>query len=166
MPDLSVLGGAEKITTYDTPDGAISFRYPKTWTVTVGGAPLVAELASGGALAAIYAYPRKDLGTDGAAVRASRKRVLASLEDRAPGFLIQGSRIFEVDGSPAVQVIGRGLIDDTIVRTRSVHVYKEDTEWVINAYARRDDYDTANRIAFDRLIRTAKLVDTLPNEKD
>ncbi len=164
-PDLSALGKPGKTAEFKSGDGSLRFRHPKSWVVAGGQAPQVATLASGSALAAIYAYPREDLGTDPAAVEASRKRIIASLEVRAPGFLLQGSEITRVDGSPAVEIRGRGLVGGTVVRTRSVHVYKDATEWVIDAYARPASFRAANRIAFEPLLRTARLAGRVPKEE-
>lgn len=159
VPDLTALGKPGKTLDFASADGSLRFRFPATWTVTRGEAPLVATLASGSALASIYAYPREDLGTDPASVRASLKRVLASLEERDPGFLVQSTRVTEVDGSPAVEIVGRGLVAGTVVRTRSVHVYKDETEWVVNAYAIPGSFDAADRIAFEPLLQSAELAD-------
>jgi hypothetical protein len=48
------------------------------------------------------------------------------------------------------------------VKTRSVHVYKREVEWVIDAYARPGQFEEANRIAFGLLLATIDLSEELP----
>lgn len=154
-PDLDRLGrpGA----TEEFVSSAVRFRHPSSWLAQATDPPQYAQLASGGALAAVYAYPRSDLGTDPASVAAARRRVVESLHRRAPGFLVERTRVVEVDGSPAVEVRGRGKVAGEQVESRSVHIYKPAVEWVIDAYARPAQFAEANRVAFDPMLASIEL---------
>ena len=154
-PDLDRLGPSGP--TEEFVSGAVRFRHPSSWLAQGANPPQYAQLASGGALAAVYAYPRSDLGTNPASVEASRRRVIESLHRRAPGFLVDRTRVTEVDGSPAVEVRGRGKVAGERVETRSVHVYKPAVEWVIDAYARPAQFAEANRVAFGPMLASIKL---------
>lgn len=160
-PDLDRLGAPGENVEFEIP-GAVSFRHPQSWIALGANPPQYATLASGGALAAVYAYPRTDLGTDPASVDDSRRRLIRSLRDREPGFLIERAGITEVDGAPAVEIRARGAVADEPVETRSVHVYKPDVEWVIDAYARPRQFERANEIAFGLLLATIELSDDPP----
>jgi hypothetical protein len=162
-PDLNSLGRPGPTAEFER-EGAVSFRHPRSWVALGAEPPQYASLASGGALAAIYGYPRTDLGTDTASVEASRRRLVRSLREREPGFLVERTEIIRVDGSPAIEIRGRGAIAGKPVETRSVHVYKPAVEWVIDAYARPGQFAEADRIAFELLLETIDLSDELPAE--
>lgn len=161
-PDLAQLGKPGDEQRFTAPDDSVSFRYPASWVASGALPPTVASLGSGSALATVYAYRRQDLGTDPAAVEASRKRLIASLRERDPGFAIDRTRITTIDGSPAVEVRGRGAIAGKPVRTRSVHVYKGSVEWVIDAYATPARFAAANRIGFAPMLASIDLASRLP----
>ena len=159
-PDLDRLGRPGP--TEEFVASGVRFRHPRSWVAQVANPPQYAQLASGGALAAVYAYPRSDLGGDPTSVEAARRRVVESLHRRAPGFLVERTRIVEVDGAPAVEVRGRGKVAGERVESRSVHVYKPAVEWVIDAYARPAQFAEANRIAFGPMLASIELSDTPP----
>jgi hypothetical protein len=162
-PDLDRLG--QPGTTELFVSSAVRFRHPRSWVAQVANPPQYAQLATGGALAAVYAYPRSDLGTDPASVESARRRVIESLHRREPGFLVERTRVVEVDGAPAVEVRGRGTIAGVPVESRSVHVYKPAVEWVIDAYARPAQFAEANRVAFGPMLASIHLSDTPPEER-
>jgi hypothetical protein len=156
-PNLNALGEPGRTATFTSSEGTVSFRHPRTWLAAEGPPPAVAQLTSGGAVATVYVYPRDDLATDPASVLASRERVIDSLRRRAPGFLVLRTSIGEIDGSPALEVRGRGTVGGRPVETRSVHVYKPRVEYVIDAFARPAQFADANRIAFEPLLRSLRL---------
>jgi hypothetical protein len=154
---LEQLGPAVSLVNFTVPSGEVSFGRPSSWSVSAGTLPQVAQLSSGSAVATIYAYPRTDLPLSGDGAEASRQRLLRSLSERAPSFQVQSSRLREVDGAPAVEIIGRGRIAGHPVRTKSVHVYKGDAEYVIDAYARPRSFRAAETEAFNPLLATIRL---------
>jgi hypothetical protein len=162
-PDLNSLGRPGPTAEFES-EAAVSFRHPRSWVARGAEPPRYASLASGGALAAIYGYPRTDLDSDAASVEASLRRLIQSLREREPGFLVERSEVTRVDGSPAIEIRGRGEIAGKPVQTRSVHVYKPGVEWVIDAYARPGQFAEADRIAFELLLQTIELSDELPAE--
>ena len=160
-PDFDALGKPGATAEYVSP-GVVRFRYPVTWFAAGATPPRYAQLSSGGALASVYAYPRTDLGTDPPSVEAARERLIKSLERRDPGFLVEGSKITEIDGSPAVEIRGRGTIAGEPVKIRSVHVYRPGVEWLIDAYARPRQFAEANRTAFEPMLASIKLSENPP----
>ena len=160
-PELLLVGGNAKTIAWKNEGGGLALRYPASWTLTSGKPPSLVTITTGGAIATIYAYPRDDLGTDQASVEAQRKRIVDSLQLRAPGFKRFATPITTVDGSPAVEVLGRGLINDRVVRARSVHVFKPNVEWVVDAYAVPSEFRRANRVGFGPILRSLKLADAV-----
>ena len=159
-PDIDAVGGGRQYARFTSAGGTVSFRHPVSWVADDAEAPQVAQVGTGGALAAIYAYPRTDLGTDPASVRAQRQRLIQSLRRRSPGFLVTGSEITEVDGSPAVEIRGRGRVGGRPVQTRAVHVFEPQVEYVIDAYARPDAFAKADRLGFEPLLASLQLSDS------
>jgi hypothetical protein len=154
-PDLNQLAEPDGYAVFRSRSGEVSYRYPESWITLAGQAPQVARTGSGGALVAIYAYPRDDL--DPTAFEANRERLVDSLIERAPGFEITGTEQIEVDGAPAIEVDGRGRVGDEQVRTRAIHVYEDGVEYVIDAYARPELFGEANRVAFAPLLSSLEL---------
>lgn len=154
---LRQLGPQVSLVNFSAPGGDVSFGRPSTWSVTGGGLPKVAQISSGSAVATVYAYPRTDLPQDSVGAEASRQRLLASLKERAPAFEVQSSRVREVGGSVAVEIVGRGRVAGHRVKTKSVHVYKGAAEYVIDAYARPKSFKRAETEAFNPLLETIRL---------
>jgi hypothetical protein len=154
---LRQLGEQISLVNYSAPGGDVSFGRPSTWIVTGGTLPKVAQISSGSAVATVFAYPRSDLPQDEAGAEASRRRLIASLHERSPSFVVESSRVREVGGSIAVEIVGRGRIGGHPVRTKSVHVYKGTAEYVIDAYARPAFFRRAETEAFNPLLATIRL---------
>lgn len=154
---LRQLGPQVSLVNYTAAGGDVSFGVPSTWSIISGTLPEVARISSGSAVATVYVYPRTDLPQDSAGAEASRIRLLESLRERAPAFEVQSSRVREVRGSVAVEIVGRGRIAGHPVRTKSVHVYKGAAEYVIDAYARPGYFKRAVTEAFNPLLATLRL---------
>ena len=137
----------------------VVLQHPRGWVARNGLSPLVAQVATGGAQVSIFAYPRTDNPESESEVSEARDKLIRSLGERAPGFLIIRTRIGEVDGAPSVEIRGRGLVAGKPVETRSVHVYKDEVEWVVDAFARPSQFDRANRIGFGPVIASLQLSD-------
>ena len=137
----------------------VVLQHPRGWLARSGLSPLVAQVATGGAQVSIFAYPRTDNPESDGEVEEARDKLIRSLGERAPGFLVVRTRIGEVDGAPSVEIRGRGLLAGKPVETRTVHVYKDEVEWVIDAFARPSQFDRANRIGFGPVISSLQLSD-------
>ncbi len=156
-PPLAQLGPQVSLVNYSAASGDVSFGHPSTWSVIAGTPPQIAQLSSGSAVATVYAYPRTDLSLSAAGAEASRRRLLASLQQRAPSFVVSSSRLRKVDGAEAVEIVGSGRIAGHRVRTQSTHVYKGAAEYVIDAYARPKFFQQARTEAFDPMLATLRL---------
>jgi hypothetical protein len=154
---LAQLGAPVSLVNFTAPSADVSFGRPSTWSVGGGNLPEIAQMSSGSAVATVYAYPRTDLTLSQAGAEAARERLLASLRERAPSFEVLSSRVREVDGAQAVEIIGRGTIAGHPVMTKSVHVYKGAAEYVIDAYSRPKVFRRAETEAFNPLLATIRL---------
>ena len=157
---LTRLGGGPLIE-FKSFNEEVILEHPRGWVARSGLSPLVAQVATGGAQVSIFAYPRTDNPESDGEVEEARDKLIRSLGERAAGFLVIRSRIGEVDGSPSVEIRGRGLVAGKPVETRSVHVYKDEVEWVIDAFARPSQFDRANEIGFEPVIGSLQLSDSV-----
>ena len=155
---LTRLGGGPLVE-FESFNDEVVLQHPRGWVARSGLSPLVAQVATGGAQISIFAYPRDDNPVSESEVDEARDKLIRSLGERAPGFLIVRTRIGEVDGAPSVEIRGRGVVAGKPVETRSVHVYKEEAEWVVDAFARPSQFDRANRIGFIPVISSLRLSD-------
>lgn len=154
---LSQLGPPLSLVNFTSANGDVSFGRPSTWSVIGGTLPKVAQISSGTAVAAVYAYPRTDLPQDRPGAEASRRRLIASLRKRAPSFDVEASRVRKIDGAVAVEIDGTGRIAGHRVRTKSVHAYKGAAEYVIDAYAKPKTFRAAETEAFEPMLATIRL---------
>lgn len=154
---LSQLGEPLSLVNFTSTNGDVSFGRPSTWTVIGGTLPKVAQISSGTAVAAVFAYPRSDLPENRAGAEASRGRLIASLRRRSPSFDVEASRVRKVDGAVAVEIDGTGRVAGHRVRTKSVHVYKGAAEYVIDAYAKPKTFKAADTEAFQPMLATIRL---------
>ena len=155
---LTRIGGGPLVE-FESPDGEVVLQHPRRWLARSGTSPLVVQVATGGAQVSIFAYPRTDNPETESEVEEARDKLIRSLGERAPGFLILNTRIGEVDGAPSVEIRGRGLVAGKPVETRSVHVYKDEVEWVVDAFARPSQFERANEIGFGPMIASLQLSD-------
>jgi hypothetical protein len=61
-----------------------------------------------------------------------------------------------------VEIRGSGQVGSRRVQTLSVHVYKPDGEYVVDAYAAPRSYARAEKVAFLPLLQTLRVRNPLP----
>ena len=157
---LTAIGGGS-LTEFRSSNDEVILEHPREWVARNGQSPMVAQVATGGAQVSIFAYPRTDNPETEAEVEEARGKLIRSLGERAPGFLVIRTEIGEVDGSPSVEIRGRGLVAGKPVESRSVHVYKDEVEWVVDAFARPSQFERANEVGFGPMIGSLELSDSV-----
>jgi hypothetical protein len=136
----------------------ITLERPRNWQLRRREAPAVFELASGDALVACWAYRREEpLPEPGAQLDAARERLLEAISERDPEFRLLDSSTTAVGGSPAIDVLGEQVVARMRVRTRSVHVFEAETEYVIEALARPPDFALVERRVLEPLLASLEL---------
>jgi len=156
-PDIGRPAAPIAYETFTTPGEELSFDVPRNWDAVPGPGPELARIASGSAVATVYAYERDDLGTGEEDLEEHRERLIDSLQERAPGFQVTNTRIEEIAGIPAIEIRGRGRVGIRDVRTRALHLYAADAEYVIDAYADPAVFALANRFCFAPLVDSLEL---------
>ena len=142
----------------DFPEAGMSFTRPANWRLRRSQAPGVFELVSGQALVAGWAYPREEpLPESDAELEGARKRLIDAIEERDPEYEIQDAAAIDVAGAPAIEVTGQQVISKLALSTRSVHVFKGETEYVIEALAPPGDVEVVDRWVLAPLLDSLEL---------
>jgi hypothetical protein len=123
------------------PGAGMALTRPRNWRLRRRDAPGVFELVSGEAIIAGWAYPRDEpLPETDADLDAAKDRLLDAIEERDPEYEVGEAVLTDVAGAPAIEIEGEQVLSKRALRTRSVHVFDGETEYVIEAIAPPADY--------------------------
>jgi len=149
----------------DFPAAGMSFTRPANWRLRESDAPGVFELVSGQAVVAGWAYPREEpLPESEAELEGARERLLDAIEERDPDYEIQYAAAIDVADAPAIDVTGRQVISNLALRTRSVHVFKGEVEYVIEAIAPPGDFELVESRVLTPLLDSLELEGEPPED--
>lgn len=142
----------------DFPDVGLSLTYPANWRLRRQEDPEVFELVSGEAVIAAWAYPREEpLPETDAQLEGAKDRLVDAIKERDPSYRIQDAVVTEVAGAPAIEVSGEQVLSKRDLRTRSVHIFKGEIEYVIEAIAPPADYGLVERQVLAPLLESIEL---------
>jgi hypothetical protein len=142
----------------DFPGAGMSVTHPANWRLRRQEDPEVFELVSGEAVIAAWAYPREEpLPEAGTELEGAKDRLVDAIKERDPGYRIQGAAVTEVAGAPAIDITGEQVLSKRDLRTRSVHIFKGEIEYVIEAIAPTADYGLVERQVFMPLLESLEL---------
>ena len=120
----------------------MTFTRPRNWTIRGRESPAVFELVSGEAIVAGWAYEREEpLPETDAELEGAKNRLRDAIHDRDPDYRIESTAIRELANAPAIDITGEQVVSRRTLRTHSVHVFKGDVEYVIEAIAPPAEYD-------------------------
>jgi hypothetical protein len=123
------------------PRAGMTLTRPRNWRLRRRQAPGVFELVSGEAIIAGWAYPREEpLPESDAQLEAAKDRLLDAIEQRDPEYEVREAAVTDVAGAFAIDIEGEQVLSKRALRTRSVHVFDGETEYVIEAIAPPADY--------------------------
>jgi len=137
------------------PAAGLTFELPDNVEVKEAAPPGVFRATLGEAVVSGFAYrrheqlPRTDRQLDKALERLERET-----EQRSDSFRLVMSRTTKVAGAPAVELLGDQTISQGRLRTRSLHVYDGNAEYVIELLAPRDEFERLDRDLFPVIRRT------------
>jgi hypothetical protein len=140
------------------PTAGVRFRAPQNWRTQAGTAPLVATVASGQAIVAVWRYPRTEiLPTTKTALRQARVRLMRQARKRDAHLRVVGSRVSKVDHQPAIELVAQEVVAGQIRLVRSTHVFGHGAEIVVDAYAPPATFPAVNQAVFAPLIASLRL---------
>ncbi len=140
------------------PAAGMNFTRPRNWTISRRELPGVFELVSGEAVVAGWAYTRAEpLPETAAELEGAKNRLIGAIKERDPEYRLKSAVVSEVAGAPAIDVRGEQVVSRRTLRTRSVHVFDGDVEYVIEAIAPPADYDVVERGVLTPLLSSLEL---------
>ena len=142
----------------DFPAAGMSFTRPTNWHLRGREAPGVFELVSGEVVVAGWAYPREEpLPATEAELEPAKDRLIEAIEERDPDYRFLRVTTGQVAGAPAIDVTGEQVLSKRELRTRSVHVFKGEVEYVIESLAPSADHALVERRVLDPLLESLEL---------
>jgi hypothetical protein len=122
-------------------------RYPEVFRVSVGESFIAA-----------FAYRRREqIPRTGGELQAARRRLVAQVHRRSRGFRLIRPRVTRVAGASAVELLGDQTISRAGLRTRSLHVFKGDGEYVIDMLSPVRRFRSTNRAFFTPAARSLRV---------
>jgi hypothetical protein len=121
-------------------------------------APGVFRATLGQSFIAAYAYRRRvQLPRDARELAGARRRLVAQIRKRNGRFRVVRSRSTRAAGARAVEVVGEQRIAGGTFRTRSLHVFKGQGEYVLDMLAPAGDFAGMDRSLFSPAVRSLVL---------
>ncbi|MGI8845430.1 MAG: hypothetical protein ACR2HC_04535 [Thermoleophilaceae bacterium] len=98
--------------------------------------PAVFKATLGEPFVSAFAYRRSEqLPRTAAELDAARSRLVRTVPRRQPGYRLVRSGVTEIDGSGAVELVGRQTLSRRRVQVRSLHVFSGTAEYVVEVVA-------------------------------
>ena len=149
----------------DFPGAGMSFTRPANWKLRENAAPGVFQLVSGKAVVAGWAYPREEpLPETEEELVAAKDRLVDAIEERDPDYRLDSAVVREFADAPAIDISGRQVISKLVLRIHSVHVFKGELEYVIEAIAPPPDYALVDDRVMAPLLESLELSGELPGD--
>ena len=159
--DLGDPGSAakpEKLVVAKYPKAGMTFKVPANWRRTPGTYPRVTTLSSGEALLAIWAYRRNEPAPPNkAALKSAKTRLVKRIKQRNKRFDVSVSHTRTIAGRPALEVSGVQTIAGVPFKTRSIHIFKRDGEYVFEALAPAKQFNTLEKGVLKPVLASIKL---------
>jgi hypothetical protein len=136
----------------------VTFAAPRSWSVIQEPPPMVTVLASGGAVVALWRYPRTAaLPTSPRRLSIARHSLIAAARARDSGLQVIRSRIARIDGADAIELDATERIAGQPRRSRAIHVFADRAEIVLDEYAPGDVFPVVDRAVFSPLERSLRI---------
>ncbi|HEV2813175.1 MAG TPA: hypothetical protein VGW10_07995 [Solirubrobacteraceae bacterium] len=140
------------------PKAGLFLDRPGNWPFHPGRPPLVASASSGTATVALWRYLRSEpLPRDDAALAAAQQSLEQAAKVRDASFVLEEGRQTEVDGAPAIELLGTGTIAGQKRRVRSTHVYAKGAEVVLDAYAPAQEFERVDKEVFAPIVASLRI---------
>jgi len=157
-PDLLTVRAPSGTEQRNVQGAGMRFATPLNWEFKTAELPRAFTLSSGRASVAGWAYRRVEpLPRTAREIEDARKRLLERIAFRNNTFKPTGSRAMRIGGRPAVVVEGQQTLYGQSLRTRSVHVFADRTEYVIDALGPAASFPTVQDGVLEPLLRSLRL---------
>jgi hypothetical protein len=140
------------------PRVGMTFTAPENWGFQEREAPGAFALFSGSAAVSGFAYRRREpLPRSRTELEEARTRLVEEVLERDPDFDLEKAEETRHARRPAVEIVGTQVLSRRKVRTRSVHIYAGRVEYVLEALAPPEDFETVSRRVLDPLLESLRV---------
>jgi len=157
----SGVNGTQKpggVTRQAYPADGVSLAAPRNWYRSPGSRPLVALIASGPAIVAVWRYPRKEpLPSAKSELEQAQANLSDAVQSRDRSVRIQNTKVVDVNGVKGIQLVATEHVNGQPRRVRSTHLFGRGAEIVIDAYAPPGDFVRLDGSVFQPLLRSLRL---------
>jgi hypothetical protein len=137
---------AEETKRLEFPAVGLTLELPRDFTVAKATRPEVFRATFGTAVVSAFAYRRREeLPGSQKALEKALERLEEATKERASSFELRGSRTLEAGGARAIELLGRQTISQSPLRTRSLHIFKGEAEYVIELLAPPREFDALDK---------------------
>lgn len=140
------------------PREGLRLSLPVPWSVARGQRPLVVQSTSGTAAMAVWRYPRSEpLPDTDAELAAAREALLRAVRQRDKNYREISTRRVDIDGEPALELVGDQRIAGNRRRVRSTHVFAHGGEIVVDQFAEPADFERLDEAVFEPFMGALRL---------
>ena len=131
------------------PEAGLKVTVPKEFDVKASTPPQLFRASLNAAFISSFAYRRAEqLPKTREDLEAARKRLEEAAERRDKTFRLKSSKLTEVDGAPAIELLGDQTIFKGRLRLRSLHVFRGNGEYVVELVAPVAAFARLDRASF------------------
>jgi len=153
---------AGKTTALEYPSVGMQLELPRNFAVQATPRPGVFRATFGSAALSVFAYRRREkLPESEQELQEAMERLETATKERSPSFELSGSRILELGGAPTIGLLGRQTISQSRLRTRSLHVFKGQAEYVIELLAPPREFDRLDKRVFGLIRDSLEITGTV-----
>jgi hypothetical protein len=140
------------------PSVGLSVDLPRGFVVRRARQPGVFRATLGESFVSVFAYRRAEqLPRDDGELRTARRRLGRTIRERSKGYRPRSSRTARVAGARAIELVGDQTLSERRLRTRSLHLFKGEAEYVIEVAAPVERFGRVDRATTPTIRRTLKL---------
>ncbi|MBV9467602.1 MAG: hypothetical protein JO169_15935 [Solirubrobacterales bacterium] len=159
VPDLARPASPGGFQTLTYARAGVRITAPRNWAVAAAQAPLVATVASGDAVIALWRFARRVPAPRGAAGLArAGAALIAAARRRDPTLRVLHAGTLSVDGAPAVALEVIERISGQTDRVRSTHLFVPGAELVLEQYAPPARFPALQAAVFAPVLRSLTLL--------
>jgi hypothetical protein len=157
-PDVTGTPKPAQVTRLGFPAAGVSLAAPRNWSQGTGKRPLVALIASGPAIVAVWRYPRREqLPSATSELQQAQANLSDAVRTRDRSARIETAKVVDVNGVRGIQLVATERISGQPRRVRSTHLFDRRAEIVIDAYAPAAVFARLDGSVFQPLIRSLRL---------